>query len=75
MCGWFGSGGGIAMGLMMLFWLLLMVGFIVMIIAVVRQVIQPHGTATESAVDILKKRYARGEISKEEFDRMRQDLS
>jgi putative membrane protein len=34
----------------------------------------PAGGGSESAQDILKKRYARGEITKDEFDRMKKDI-
>ena len=61
-------GGGI---FMWLFWILL----IGVIIYVLVNVSKRQGSETkETPLDILKKRYARGEISKEEYERMKQDL-
>lgn len=34
----------------------------------------PGGRELESAMDILKKRYARGELTREEFERMKRDI-
>ena len=36
--------------------------------------IQRPGSSTETAREILEKRYARGEISKQEFDQVKEDL-
>jgi putative membrane protein len=52
-------------------WFLLIAVVALIIYLIVRG--QSSGTR-ETPLDILKKRYARGEISKEEFDRMKKDL-
>lgn len=60
----------------MFMWIL----FVVIIAVVAYFVIQSTraktsgGTQQETPLDILKKRYAKGEITKEDYDRMKRDL-
>ena len=87
MYGWGWDGGGInifGMVIMMIFWAAVIVGIVWLVVWLVRQ---PHGGAGgagtpagggapgESALDILKKRYARGEIDKAEFKEKKKDLT
>jgi putative membrane protein len=57
---------------MIIFWGLLIVGLIFLIRYLLGSTKPSMGE--ESALDILKKRYARGEINKEEFEQKKKDL-
>ena len=69
--GWFG---GI---FMIIFWILILVGLVL----VIRWLIQSTskkgdiGQRGSRAIDILKERYARGEIDKAQFEDMKRDLT
>jgi putative membrane protein len=64
------SGGG---WLMMIFlWVLIIVGIVIVTKWFANQT--SHSTHEDTAMEILKKRYARGEISKEEYEQMKKDL-
>ena len=65
---WFGG------GFMWLFWILL----IVVVVWAVKVAMGGGNNSSEkqrSALDILKERYAKGEIDQEEFEQKRRDLS
>jgi len=67
-------------GWWMLFgWLLFAVfwgGIIALVIWVIRRVTSRGGSeGSHLALDITKQRYARGEISREEFEQIKKDLS
>lgn len=53
---------------------LFMVLFLALVFIVLTRITRRSGGAQESALDILKKRYARGEITKEDFERMKLDI-
>lgn len=70
-----GLGGGLVM---VLFWGALIVGAVWLARTLFPSGQQPPASSTRpeaSAEDILKQRYARGEISKEQYDQMHRDLS
>ena len=77
--GWGNSGWlwWMPMGLMMLlFWGLVIVALVLLVRRLWSQD-RPHTGAAlvETPLDVLKKRYARGEITKEDFDRIKQDIA
>jgi len=76
MMGWWGPMGWFAPLGMILFWVLM----IIVIVLLIRRFRASKGSGgeagspPESALDILKKRYARGEINKEEYLEKKKDL-
>ena len=71
--GMVGDGMGIWMLFGVVFWILVIVGIVLLVVWVVQKAVRGEGTEG-SALEILKKRYARGEISKEEFEEKKRDL-
>ncbi len=70
-----GSTGGWGSGIMMLVWTLLLVALIYFLIRGVSAASEGVPPANgNSAIDILKRRYANGELSREEFQQMKKDL-
>ncbi len=54
----------------LIFWLLVLIGLVLLI----KYLWEGGAKKEESALELLKKRYARGEISKEEFEEKKKDL-
>ena len=57
--------------LWLIFWILIIIGLVLLI----KYLWEGAKRGEESALEILKKKYARGEISKEEFEEKKKDLS
>ena len=58
---------------MMLFWWVLIIAAIVGIVVWITRFSKP--TKSKSALDLLKEQYARGEISKNEFEEKKHDIT
>lgn len=59
----------------MLFWAVILAGLVLLAVWAFRRTGVGGPRGGETALDILKKRYARGEISREEFESIRRDIS
>ena len=62
---------------MMIFWIMVVIGIIFLVRWLVGQGRKGREVPPreESALDILEKRYAKGEIDREEFERKKRDLT
>ena len=71
---WGGYGWGMGYGwiVMLAFWALIVFAFTYLIRILAKR--SEAGGGRESPLDILKHRYAKGEISREEFERMKNDI-
>jgi putative membrane protein len=72
-----GPSGGFWPGMifMLLFWVLIILGVIALVAWLAKQGRPDSHAGPESPLDVLKKRYARGEIDKEEYESIKKDLS
>ena len=74
MMGWGHGMGWPMMFFMFLFWGVALAGIVALIRFVLFKKTDTDSRSVETALDILKKRYARGEIDIETFNKMKQDL-
>jgi putative membrane protein len=77
---WFGYGPGwgwMALGwiMMMVFWALVIVGVVALVkYASIRSLPRVAGSA-DSPLEILRRRYATGQLTKEQFEEMKRDVA
>ncbi|MEW6683691.1 MAG: SHOCT domain-containing protein [Nitrospirota bacterium] len=65
---------GIGMVFYLAFWILVIAGIVLLVVWVGQKALGTGSRPEESAIEILKKRYVRGEISKAEYEEKKRDL-
>ncbi|QLQ01604.1 MAG: SHOCT domain-containing protein [Thiobacillus sp.] len=77
MMGGYGMTGGFGFGgiFMILWWVLIIAGIVVLVKWLATSFGTGGRSGGEKALDLLKERYARGEIDEQEFQKRKRDLS
>ena len=57
-----------------IFWIVIIIAIVWVVTQVINKNQQTNSNIKESPLDILKKRYAKGEITKEQYEEMKKDL-
>jgi putative membrane protein len=70
----FGWGPGFGWIFMILFWGVVIVGIVAIVRWVLEQRSERSAPRGRTPLDVLRERYARGEIEREEFEQKRRDL-
>lgn len=73
---WGGQGFGMGFGglPMLLFWIGVIAAIVWLIASALRSGTRSSDANASSAIEVLKRRYAQGEISKEEYEQKKKDL-
>lgn len=71
--GW-GWGMGFGMISVVLFWVLVILGIVILVKWITASSSGAGQVPTKTALDILKERYARGEVGREEFEQKKRDI-
>lgn len=77
MMGGFWGGNGLLGIIFFSIFIAVIIGIIILIVWLIKRVSYPHKTSdtkTGNSIEILKKRYAKGEITKKEFDTIKKDI-
>jgi putative membrane protein len=72
--GWWSAAGPWMMLMMLVFWAAVIVGIVLLVKWLVEQPTASTGTRRQSPLDILNERYARGELTPDQYQQMRRDL-
>jgi putative membrane protein len=72
---WYGAGDWMGGGFlfMLFFWVLIIVGAVVLVRSIGNQ--KREGSVDKTPLEILKERYAKGEIDKKEYEEKKKELS